>query len=48
MFRRYMHLAPNLYIAILIAMAIGCTSGISIFEFNFCPPCVQYGLLVHK
>lgn len=39
MFRRFMHLGPNLYIAIIIALVVGCSSGLATLDFNFCSPC---------
>lgn len=39
LFRRYMHLAPNLYIAVCIALALGCLTGSSLLYNNLCTPC---------
>lgn len=41
MFRRWMHLCPNLYVAVILALLIGCTSGSSILYTQFCSNCKQ-------
>jgi peptidoglycan/LPS O-acetylase OafA/YrhL len=42
MFRRFMHLGPNLYIAILVALFVGCISHDPTLYMNFCEPCKSY------
>lgn len=42
LFRRYMHLAPNLYVAVCIALMLGCLSGLALLDENFCVPCKSH------
>lgn len=42
LFRRFMHLGPNLYFAVIVALLVGCTSSIASLSEEFCTPCKSY------